>query len=98
VPSDAAPAAEAVERLADLPASTRFPVFVTASSGIEPGTADLLGRLCDEYSIGVLESRPRCYNVAPDHPLHAGYDLGAVAPEADVLCFLDMDVPWIPDA
>jgi acetolactate synthase I/II/III large subunit len=98
IPTDAFPAAEAVERLADLLAGARFPVFVTAASGIEPGTADLLGQLCDEYSIGVLEYRPRCYNVTPDHPLHVGYDLGAVAADADVLCVLDVDVPWIPAA
>jgi acetolactate synthase I/II/III large subunit len=97
-PTDAAPSAEAVERLADLLAGARFPVFVTAASGTDPGTAALLGQLCDEYSIGVLESRPRCYNVSTSHPLHVGYDLAAVAPEADVLCFLDMDVPWIPAA
>ena len=97
-PTDPAPAAEAVERLADLLAGARFPVFVTSASGIDAGTAALLGELCDEYSIGVLESRPRCYNVSASHPLHVGYDLAAVAAEADVLCFLDMDVPWIPAA
>ena len=97
-PTDAAPAAAAVEQLADLLAGARFPVFVTASSGIEPGTAELLGQLCDEYAIGVLESRPRCYNVDPGHPLHLGYDLGAVAEHADVLIFLDVDVPWIAKA
>jgi acetolactate synthase I/II/III large subunit len=96
VPTDAAPDPEAVGRLADLLAGARFPVFVTAASGAEPGTAALLGQLCDEYSIGVLESRPRRCNVSTDHPLHVGYDLGAVAEDADVLCFLDMDVPWIP--
>ena len=63
-PSDAAPSAETVGRLADLLAGARFPVFVTAASGIDPATATLLGQLCDEYSIGVLESRPRRYNVA----------------------------------
>ena len=51
-PTDAAPAAAAVEQLADLPAGARFPVFVTASSGMEPGTAELLGQLCDEFAIG----------------------------------------------
>jgi acetolactate synthase-1/2/3 large subunit len=96
VPTDAAPDAEAVEQLADLLAGARFPVFVTAASGADPGTAAQLGQLCDEYSIGVLESRPRRYNVSTSHPLHVGYDLGAVAADADVLCFLDMDVPWIP--
>ena len=96
-PTDAAPDPVAVERLADLLADARFPVFVTAASGIEPGTADLLGQLCGEYSVGVCEFRPRCYNVAPSHPLHIGYDPGATQ-DADVVCFLDMDVPWIPAA
>jgi acetolactate synthase I/II/III large subunit len=94
-PTDAGPSAAAVEQLADLLAGARFPVFVTASSGIEPGTPELLGRLCDSYAIGVLESRPRCYNVDPGHRLHLGYDLREVAEHADVLLFLDMDVPWI---
>jgi len=97
-PTDPAPDAAAVDRLADLLAGASFPVFVTAATGIDPGSVALLGQLCDEYSIGVLESRPRSYNVAADHPLHLGYDLGAVAASADVLCFLDMDVPWIPRA
>ena len=94
-PTDASPAADAVDQLADLLAGASFPVFVTAASGIDPGTAAQLGQLCDEYSIGLLEFRPRCYNVSTSHPLHIGYDLGA-AGNADVLCFLDMDVPWIP--
>src|SRR6201999_2617972 len=45
-----------------------------------------------------LAARPRAYNVSTSHPLHVGYDLNAVAAEADGLCFLDMDVPWIPKA
>jgi acetolactate synthase-1/2/3 large subunit len=97
-PTGAAPSAEAVERLADLLAGARFPVFVTSASGIDAATAGLLGQLCDDYSVGVLESRPRCYNVSTSHPLHVGYDLAAVAADADLLCFLDMDVPWIPAA
>jgi acetolactate synthase I/II/III large subunit len=97
-PTDPAPDAGAVDRLADLLAGASFPVFVTAVTGTDPGTVALLGQLCDQYSIGVLESRPRSYNVAANHPLHLGYDLGAVASSADVLCFLDMDVPWIPKA
>ena len=94
-PSDAAPDTGAVDQLADLLAEASFPVFVTSASGTDPATAALLGQLCDEYSIGVLESGSRRYNVAASHPLHMGYDLRA-APDADVLCFLDMDVPWIP--
>ena len=94
-PSDAAPSAAAADQLADLLAGASFPVFVTAASGTDPETAALLGQLCDEYSIGVLESGPRRYNISKSHPLHLGYDLHAAC-SADVLCFLDMDVPWIP--
>jgi acetolactate synthase I/II/III large subunit len=97
LPTDASPSPDAIDRLADLLADASFPVFVACASGTAPGSADLLGQLCDEYSIGVLESRPRCYNVATSHPLHIGYDVRA-APDADVLCFLDVDVPWIPAA
>jgi acetolactate synthase-1/2/3 large subunit len=97
LPTDAAPSADAIDRLADLLAGATFPVLVTSASGIDPGSAELLGQLCDEYSIGVLESRPRCYNVSTSHPLHIGYDVRA-ASDADVLCFLDVDVPWIPAA
>jgi acetolactate synthase-1/2/3 large subunit len=94
LPTDAAPDPAAVERLADLLAGAKFPVFVTAATGADAATAEALGQLCDEYSIGVLESRPRYFNVDTSHPLHLGYDLGTLA-DADVLCFLDMDVPWI---
>src|SRR5262249_2511349 len=59
IPTDAAPDPATVDRLADLLAAARFPVFVTASSGRDAATPALLGQLCDEYSIGVLESRPR---------------------------------------
>jgi acetolactate synthase-1/2/3 large subunit len=98
VPTDASPSPDAIDRLADLLTSASFPVFITSASGIDPDTAALLGQLSDEYSIGILESRPRCYNVSTSHPLHIGYDLGAVASSADVLCFLDVDVPWIAAA
>ena len=66
--------------------------------GSTPGAADLLGQLCDEYSIGVLESRPRCYNVSTSHPLHSATTCARSSADADVLCFLDVDVPWIPAA
>ncbi len=96
-PTDPAPDPAAVERLADLLADAKFPVFVTAATGRDAATPALLGQVCDDYSIAVLESRPRAYNVDTAHPLHLGYDLNAAA-DADVLVFLDMDVPWIAAA
>jgi acetolactate synthase-1/2/3 large subunit len=96
-PTDPAPEQAAVDRLADLLADAKFPVLVTSVTGRDAATPALLGRLCDEYSVAVLESRPRAFNVDTAHPLHLGFDLNAAA-QADVLVFLDMDVPWIASA
>ncbi|TMQ93106.1 thiamine pyrophosphate-requiring protein [Actinomadura soli] len=96
VPVPASPDPDAVDRLAAHLAGARHPVVVTASTGADPRTAPLLDELCRRFSIGVLEHKPRYVNVPSGHPLHLGYDLGPVLAEADVLCFLDVDVPWTP--
>ncbi|TDD28086.1 thiamine pyrophosphate-requiring protein [Actinomadura sp. KC06] len=95
-PAPASPDPNAVDRLADHLAAARHPVIVTASTGADPQTAPLLDDLCRRFSIGVLEYKPRYVNVPSDHPLHLGYDIGPALTEADVLCFLDVDVPWTP--
>lgn len=97
-PSDPYPTPDSVEQLADLLATARFPVIVTASTGADVATVPLLNHICEEYSIAVLENRPRFMNVAGDHALHIGYGLNAIFAQADVICFLDMDVPWSPGA
>jgi acetolactate synthase-1/2/3 large subunit len=96
--TDAYPTPDSVTELADLLAAARFPVIVTAASGADTETVALLNELCTANSIAVLENRPRFMNVAGDHPLHLGYALNTVFEQADVLCFLDMDVPWSPGA
>lgn len=96
--SESYPSPEAVTSLADLLAGASFPVIVTAATGADPSTVPLLNELCSEYSIAVVENRPRFMNVAGDHPLHLGYGMNPVFENADVICFLDMDVPWSPGA
>ncbi|MFI0486684.1 thiamine pyrophosphate-requiring protein [Actinomadura sp. 9N215] len=95
-PVPASPDPDAVGRLADHLAGARHPVVVTAATGADPRTAALLDDLCRRFSIGVLEHKPRYVNVPSGHPLHLGFDLAPALAEADVLCFLDVDVPWTP--
>ncbi|HEX3962249.1 MAG TPA: thiamine pyrophosphate-requiring protein [Trebonia sp.] len=95
-PTEPNPDPAAVAALADKLLAARFPVFVTSSTGADKSTVALLGELCDRFAVAVLENGPRYVNVPAGHPMHAGYDLAAVLPDADVLCFLDLDVPWLP--
>ncbi|WUI01309.1 thiamine pyrophosphate-requiring protein [Spirillospora sp. NBC_00431] len=97
-PVPASPDPDAVGRLADHLAAARLPVVVTTSTGADPRTVPLLDELCRRFSIGVLEHKARFVNVPPANPLHLGFDIAPVLAEADVLCFLDVDVPWTPGA
>jgi acetolactate synthase-1/2/3 large subunit len=96
VPTDPYPAPEAVEALADHLVSATFPVIVTSASGADPTTVPLLDDLCRRFSVAVAEAGGRYVNVSDDHPLHIGFNLNRALSDADVLCFLDVDVPWQP--
>ncbi|GAA4232051.1 hypothetical protein GCM10022254_30960 [Actinomadura meridiana] len=96
VPVPASPDPGAVDLLAERLAGARLPVIVTRSTGADPRTVKLLSDLCLRFSIGVLEHKPRYANVPSSHPLHLGFDIAPALADADVLCFLDMDVPWTP--
>jgi acetolactate synthase I/II/III large subunit len=95
-PSAAHPDPDAVAALAGHLAAARFPVIVTAESGADRETVPALDALCRRFSVAVLENGPRHVNVPADHPMHVGYQLPDVLVDADVVCFLDLDVPWIP--
>jgi acetolactate synthase-1/2/3 large subunit len=95
-PSDPAPDHSAVELLADRLASARFPVIVTIASGADPRSVEQLAQFCERFAIGVVEPQPRYVNVPADHPFHLGYRADDALAEADVACFLECAVPWIP--
>src|SRR5439155_10739720 len=86
----------AVDFLAERLASATMPVIVASASGADPDTVEPLARLCERYAIGLAEEQARYPNVPADHPHHLGYQLAPVFADADVLCFLECDVPWMP--
>jgi acetolactate synthase-1/2/3 large subunit len=52
--------------------------------------------LCERYAIGYVEEQARYLNFPAGHALHLGYQLAPVFADADVLCFIECDVPWLP--
>lgn len=91
------PDPSAVDRLADALVEARMPVISSMASGAEPDTVAVLSALCDRFAIGYVEEQARYLNLPSDHSLHLGYAMGHVLRDADVLCFIDSDVPWIPE-
>ena len=95
----AAPAADpdAVTALAAAIAAARHPVIMCTASGDDPDTVSALVGLCERFGIAVGEARPRYVNFPSSHPLHVGYDRASIFADADLLVFLESDVPWIPE-
>jgi acetolactate synthase-1/2/3 large subunit len=97
IPTAPFPDPAAVGRLADQLAKARFPVISAMASGADPRSVRLLADLCERYGIGYAEEQARYLNFPSNHPLHLGYALGPVLREADALCFVEADVPWVPE-
>jgi acetolactate synthase I/II/III large subunit len=95
VPAAVHPDSAAVDELAARLAAARFPVIVASASGADPASVALLDECCRRFAIGVADNAPRYLNVAADHPLHLGPALGGVLERADVVLFVECDVPWI---
>ena len=96
VPAPARADSRAIELLAERLATAAMPVIVASASGADPDTVASLAQLCERYAIGFAEEQARYLNVPADHPHHLGYQLAPIFPDADVLCFLECEVPWMP--
>jgi acetolactate synthase I/II/III large subunit len=98
IASPPAPDKVAIDRVADRFAAAAMPVIVATASGADRATVASLVALCERYGIGYAEEQARYLNFPAGHPLHLGYQLAPVFAEADALCFLECDVPWVPGA
>lgn len=73
-----------------------FPVISSLACGANSETVELLAELCERFAIGYTEELARYMNFPHGHPMHLGYKINPVFADADVLCFLESDVPWLP--
>ncbi|HJQ05475.1 MAG TPA: thiamine pyrophosphate-requiring protein [Nocardioides sp.] len=95
VPTSVQPDPTAIRELADRITAARFPVIISTASGAEAGSAALLGEVCERFSIGVADPFSRFLTVSGAHPNHVGTNPAAIFAEADLVVFLECDVPWI---
>jgi acetolactate synthase I/II/III large subunit len=96
VPAPAAPDSAAVERLADLLAAAKLPVFITSAAGGTREEVDSFARLVGRFGIGVVEYRARRVCLPASHPQHLGTDNRVALEQADLIVVLECDVPWMP--
>ena len=93
-----APSQSAIEEAAAMIAKAEFPLIVTSAAGRSPAAFDALARLAADFALPVVQSEARDLNLAADHPMNFGFDVGPWLPRADVVIVLDSAVPWIPRA
>lgn len=97
VPTRSRPDPDAVARVADALADAELPILSSLASGADRTAVALLANICDRYAIGYVEEQSRYLNCPSDHPLHLGYAMAPILPDADALLFIESDVPWIPE-
>jgi acetolactate synthase-1/2/3 large subunit len=89
-----------IDEAAEILATARHPLVVTAEAGRAPAAVAGLVELAEAGGIGVLESSPVYMNFPASHPCHAGYVSGSQpqpqVAEADALLVVDCDAPWFP--
>lgn len=85
----------ALEKAADLLMATESPLIVTKYLGRNPEAVPHLVELAELLSIPVIQ-QPSYMNFPTDHPLYVGTQTVKHAKNADLLFFIDIDVPWEP--
>ena len=95
VPQPGDPERGAVSALAERLAAATFPLIVTSASGADRDAVGLLGEIASEFAIGVADVTPRYLNLPFDHEMHLGMTRPSLYADADVILYLECDVPWI---
>jgi acetolactate synthase-1/2/3 large subunit len=88
------PDPQAVVILAEWIAAAERPLIITSTldeSAVEP-----LSHLAERCAIPVVVHNPRSVCLPSSHPMHFGFEPGALLSDADLVIVLDSDVPWIP--
>lgn len=85
----------ALEKIADALIHAESPLVVTKYLGRNPEAVGYLVELAELLSIPVVQT-PNYVNFPTDHSLYVGTQTLKHAREADVVFFIDIDVPWEP--
>jgi acetolactate synthase I/II/III large subunit len=85
----------ALEQAAELLITAENPLIVTKYLGRNPEAVPQLVRLAELLAIPVVQQM-NYLNFPTDHPLYLGVQTTQHSKNADVLFFIDTDVPWEP--
>jgi acetolactate synthase-1/2/3 large subunit len=85
-----------IERLAHWLAAAERPLLVTAAAGRDTAAVDALAKFAEHWAVPVVPFFSRYVNLPSDHPMHLGFDPGALLADADLLIALECEVPWLP--
>ncbi len=85
----------ALEKIAELLLAAETPLIVTKYLGRNPEAVAQLVALAEALAIPVAQNL-NYVNFPTDHPLCVGNQTLKYAKDADVLFFMDIDVPWEP--
>ncbi|MEX2525286.1 MAG: thiamine pyrophosphate-requiring protein [Gammaproteobacteria bacterium] len=97
--SPAMPNHDEIEKVAQILSAAESPIVVTESLGRDFDNVGLLGRLADEFGIGVAhagEPGARDVNIPLNHPMYLGTHPIEALEQADVIVAIDTVVPWWP--
>jgi acetolactate synthase-1/2/3 large subunit len=88
------PDPQSIVTLAEWIAAAERPLVITAAL---PGNAvEPLTQLAERCAIPVIAHAPRTMCFPSSHPMHFGFEPGALLADADLVIALEADVPWIP--
>jgi acetolactate synthase I/II/III large subunit len=85
-----------IETLAQWLARAERPLLITAASGREPDSVAALARFAERWAVPVVSHFTRFVNLPSSHPMHQGFDVGALIADADLIIAIESEVPWVP--
>jgi acetolactate synthase-1/2/3 large subunit len=88
------PDGQAIARLAEWIAGAERPLIVASS--LLPEAVPVLAHLAERCAIPVVMHNSRTVCLPSSHPMHFGFEPGALLADADLVIVLESDVPWIP--
>jgi acetolactate synthase-1/2/3 large subunit len=83
-----------IATLAEWIAAAERPLIIAATLPGEAVTP--LAALAERCAIPVVTHNPRTVCLPSSHPMHFGFEPGAMLTDADLVIVLESDVPWIP--
>jgi acetolactate synthase-1/2/3 large subunit len=83
-----------IATLAEWITSAERPLIIT--SALPADAVPTLSILAERCAIPVITNNPRSVCLPSSHPMHFGYEPGALLADADLVISLESDVPWMP--